>query len=339
MAITTTRTASPTVQGGDGRPSVVVRPRGPFDLPLSIEAAASFFPAAEPPPAILRTPVRVEGSAAIVEVSQSLLAPGLIHASSTPALQRDRLRAIVKWLISADLDLRPFYALVASHPVMGSVVLSLIGLKPLRPATLFEMAVIAITEQQLSLAAAFQIRARLVRRFGASLGDLWVFPSPERLAAASLQDLRACGLSRRKAEYVKGLARRIMNGALDLETLQRESDQQIRDALASNRGVGEWSVQYILGRGFGRPDCLPSGDIGLRRVVGHYVAGGRRLTAVELEQAVAPFKPFRGLAAFYLAVHWRLRRSARPRPMEPRELARASAVGRPAIGGARAARR
>lgn len=333
---TTTKAAKPTTQAGDRRPSVVVRSRGPFDLRLSLEAAASFFPAEESVPEILRTPVQVDGVSAIVEIWQSSRAPGVLHASSTPAIPSARLRAIAKQLTSAELDLRPFYALVAPHPVLGAVVLSLPGLKPLRPATLFEMAIIAITEQQLSLAAAFHIRARLVRRFGTRFGDLWVFPLPERLAAASLRDLGNCGLSRRKAEYVKALARRIAEGALDLEALRHESDQRIRDALVSNRGFGEWSVQYILGRGFGRPDSLPSGDTGLRRVVGQYLGGERRLTTAELEQALAPFGPFRGLAAFYLAVHWRLRRDSGPKS---RELADASGAGRSATGEAHADRR
>jgi 3-methyladenine DNA glycosylase/8-oxoguanine DNA glycosylase len=181
------------------------------------------------------------------------------------------------------------------------------GLKPLRPATLFEMAVIAITEQQLSMAAAFHMRARIVRRLGTPVEELRVFPSPQRIAAVCLEELQACGLSRRKAEYMKGLASRIAAGALDLEALWHADDAQVREALLGNRGFGDWSVQYILNRGIGRPDCLPSGDVGLRRVVGDYFAG-RRLTAAELEAAMAPFTPYRGLAAYYLAVHWRLRR-------------------------------
>lgn len=307
----------------DEYPLVVIRPKGPFDLRLSLEAAASFFPIAGPPPTALRTAVEAEERAAIVKVWQFPRALAAVRASSAPALETDRLRVIVKWLISAELDLRPFYALVATHPVMRAVVQSLPGLKPLRPATLFEMAVIAITEQQLSLTAAYHIRARLVRRFGTLLGDLSIFPSPQKLAAASPQDLGACGLSRRKAEYVKGLAKRIAEGDLDLERLRGQSDQQIRDAFISNRGFGEWSVQYILGRGLGRPDSLPAADTGLRRVVGHYLAGGRRLAAAELEQALAAFRPYRGLAAFYLAVHWRLRRDIRPRPVPFREIASA----------------
>jgi DNA-3-methyladenine glycosylase II len=306
-------------QAGNRRPFIVVRSRGPFDLPLSLEAAASFFPGTEAPPIILRLPVEVDGVSAIVDVRQSSTPSGVLHASATPALASDGLRGIVKWLVSADLDLRPFYTLVAPHPIVGAVVLSLPGLKPLRSATLFEMAVIAITEQQLSLAAAFHIRGRLVRRYGVPLGDLQVFPSPENLAKARLRDLARCGLSQRKAEYVRGLARRVVEGALDLETLRHESEQRIRDAIVNNRGFGEWSVQYILSRGFGRSDSLPSSDTGLRRVVGHYLAGGRRLTTAELEQALAPFKPFRALVAFYLAVHWRLRRCVKPGSMKPSE--------------------
>jgi 3-methyladenine DNA glycosylase/8-oxoguanine DNA glycosylase len=75
----------------------------------------------------------------------------------------------------------------------------------------------------------------------------------------------------------------------------------------SNRGFGNWSAQYILERGLGRPDCLASDDIGLRRVVGKYLACRRRLSPEELEQALSPFTPFRGLAAYYLAVHARKR--------------------------------
>lgn len=290
-----------------GQAPVAIRSKGPFNLRLSLEAAASFLPDAGPPLSILKTPIEIDGKISILEVWQ-FSAAGLLHARSTPPSSSVKIRAIVKWLVSADLDLRPFYALAGGNSVMGAVVRSLPGVKPLRPATLFEMEIVAITEQQLSLAAAFHIRTRLVRRFGVPLGGLLAFPPPEKLAAASLRDLCACGLSRRKAEYVRDLALRTAEGGLDFATLGRESDQRIRDALLDHRGFGEWSVEYILSRGFGRPDCLPAADVGLRRVVGHYFAEGERLTSAELAQALAPFKPFRGLAAYYLAVHWRLRR-------------------------------
>jgi DNA-3-methyladenine glycosylase II len=290
--------------------SIVLRSKGPFDLALSLQAAASFFPAIGLPPAFLQSPLSLTGGAAIIDIRQSEKSPSRIIASAAPPIDPSRLRGIAKWLISWDLDLRPFYRQVAAHRVMGPVTAALTGLKPLRPATLFEMAAIAITEQQLSLAAAFHIRTRLVRRFGTPLDGLWIFPSPRKIAAATIHDLAECGLSLRKAQYLQALARATLLGGLEFETLAPYADHEISQTLMSNRGFGEWSAQYILARGFGRPDSLPSGDVGLQRVVGHYFRKGQRLTDKELERVLSPFKPFRGLAAFYLAVHWRLRRSA-----------------------------
>ncbi len=299
-----------TRQVREGGVPLVVRSRGPFDLRLSLAAAASFMPVSGVAPVLLTTPVDEGGHVAIVTIWQISRTSSLVHASATPAIDKTRLQQIAKWLISSELDLRPFYKLVAAHSVMGPVAASLRGLKPLRPPTLFEMAIIAITEQQLSLAAAFHIRSRLVYRFGTQINGLWIFPSPERLAAASLYDLSQCGLSRRKAEYVKGLAERVTRGLLDFNALKQQSEARIRDELLATRGFGDWSVQYILARGFGHPDALPSQDVGLRRVIGHYLARGRRLTPSGLERVLAPFKPFRSLAAYYLAVHWRVHRSA-----------------------------
>jgi DNA-3-methyladenine glycosylase II len=209
---------------------------------------------------------------------------------------------MARWLVSAELDLRRFYRIVAPHPIMGVIAKSLRGLKPLRPISLFEMAIIAITEQQLSLAAAFHIRGRLIKRFGAPLEGYWIFPTPAALSEASLGDLRACGLSRRKAEYISGIAESVAKGRLDFDALKRETDTEVHAHLRGHRGFGEWSAKYFLMRGLGRMDCLPSSDVSLRRVVGKYFARGHYLSAEQLEQALSPFTPFRGLAAFYLSV-------------------------------------
>lgn len=189
---------------------------------------------------------------------------------------------------------------------MGPVAKSLHGLKPLRPASLFEMVVIAITEQQLSLTAAFHIRSRLVARFGTPYAGLWIFPAPETLAETPLEDLMNCGLSRRKAEYIKSLAQRVADGNFDLDALAQKNDADAYVDLVKQRGLGPWSAQYILARGLGRHDCLPSDDVNLRRVVGRYFSRGLNLTPSQLEQALLPFAPFRGLAAFYLSVAARL---------------------------------
>jgi DNA-3-methyladenine glycosylase II len=300
--------------GPEEAASLAIHQQGPFDLPLSLAAAASFLPSLGLVPTVLRQAVRVNGVATVVEIHQPAKTNSLIRVSAAPAVDRIGLRELAKWLISADLDLRAFYRLAAEHPVLGAAIEALHGLKPLRPASLFEMLVIAITEQQLSLAAAFRIRSRLVSRFGGPIADLWLFPEPEALAEAQLIDLRACGLSERKAEYIRSLARHVVDGDLRLDNLKQQSDAEVRENLLRYRGFGEWSIQYILVRGLGRPDALPSDDVGLRRVLGMYFASGQRLSAQQLEESLSPFRRFRGLAAFYLSVHWRLCRAARAIP-------------------------
>jgi 3-methyladenine DNA glycosylase/8-oxoguanine DNA glycosylase len=287
--------------------SVSFRPDGPFDLPLSLTAAASFLPPLPLIPRSLRLAVRVSGRPAIIEICQRSGVPPVIAASATIPIPRRQLSELARWLTACDLDLRAFYRIVAGHPIMGPIAKRLRGLKPLRPPSMFEMALIAITERQLSLAAAFYIRTRLVQRFGTPIEDLWIFPTPEVLAEASLRDLVACGLSHRKAEYVKQFAQRVAAGELALETLKDAAEAHIRDRLLTCRGFGPWSIQYILLRGLGKFDCLPSDDVGLRRTIGRRLSHSHRLLSPgQLERTLAPFTPFRGLAAFYLAVDWHL---------------------------------
>jgi DNA-3-methyladenine glycosylase II len=286
--------------------STTVKMQGPFNLPLSLEAAASFLPPQGSVPVVLRVATRFGRQPAIREIRQTQRSPAEIEASSTIPLHQRRLQERVQWLTSADLDLRRFYRLVAPHPVMGPVARSLKGLKPLRPVSLFEMVVIAITEQQLSLAAAFHIRGRLVARFGTPYAGLWIFPASETLAGTPVDDFMSCGLSRRKAEYIRSFAQRVAEGTFDLDALAQKNDADAYAGLVSQRGLGAWSAQYILARGLGRHDCLPSEDANLRRAVGKYFSRGLNLSPKQLERALLPFAPFRGLAAFYLSVAARL---------------------------------
>lgn len=232
--------------------------------------------------------------------------------TSTKFVSRRDVKVLVRRLVAADLDLHHFYRVASRHPVLRAIVKSLKGLKPLAPVSLFEMAVIAITEQQVSVAAAFQIRSRVVESFGARVGDLHIFPTPERLAHVSLRELKSCGLSHRKAEYIKGFASRVTDGGLDLEVLNQCSDAEAAAVLVRERGFGDWSAQYFLARGMGRINCLPSADVGLRRAVGKYLACNRRLSSRGLEHVLAPCRPFRGLAAFYVAAYARFSNVSMP---------------------------
>jgi len=280
--------------------------QGPYDLALSLKARASFSPEPAENATVLRMAVRIDGKPVLLEVRQAAGEPSVLQVFSRDDASPERLQEQAGWVVLADLDLGPFYRMAESHPILGPLAASLHGMKPIRPATLFEMAVDAVIEQQISLAAARRIRSRLVERFGERKDGLWIFPGPETLARASKEELRGCGLSGRKAEYINGLAGKVVDGSLDLDALKGMSDDAVRSVISGIRGFGRWSADYILIRGLGRPDAVPVDDLAVRTIVGKYLGDGSRMTAEQVEGALTPFAPFRGIAVFYLLVHHRL---------------------------------
>jgi len=226
---------------------------------------------------------------------------------SSPRTNRNQLKQVVEWVLVAELNLRPFYRLAGSDPRLAAITRALHGLKPTRPLSLFEMAVVAITEQQISLAAAYRIRSRVVERFGVPVRDQWIFPEPQVMAKATIRQLLECGLSRQKAGFVQELAGKVIDGTLDLDALKSMGDEQARQVIMDLRGFGRWSADYILVRGLARSDSLPEDDLGIRSVIGEYLGQGKRLTALGVARKLEPFRPYRGLTAFYLLAAHRLR--------------------------------
>ena len=80
----------------------------------------------------------------------------------------------------------------------------------------------------------------------------------------------------------------------------------MRARIVALRGFGPWSADYVLIRGLARPDAVPLDDLGVRTVIGKFLGDGTRPTAAETGSLLAPFAPYRGLAAFYLLVAERL---------------------------------
>ena len=286
--------------------AVSISPLGPYDLELCLRTAGSFSPDLFQDFSVLRSAVRIKGSPTVLEMRQVRRDPATLEIRTDLPGSVSEVKRVASWIVFAELDLLPFYGLAASHSVLGPIAQELHGLKPMRPASLFEMLVVAITEQQISLIAAYRIRARIVERLGDHVDGLWAFPTPSLLAESSIRDLMACGLSQRKAEYVKGLANKVANGLLELDQLETMPDEEVRTLLLKERGIGPWSADYFLIRGLSRPDRVPVDDLGIRSVVGRVLGRGRRLSPQGTMRKLSPFKPYRGLAAFYLLAYERL---------------------------------
>ena len=203
---------------------------------------------------------------------------------------------VVAKLLGVEFDLAGFYEFARADAVLAVVVERLSGLRPPLAPDPFETLVTSITAQQVSLHAAFSIRNRLVERYGEPGSIAYAFPTRAALAAASEDALAALGFSRRKAEYVLGLAR----SALDLDALAALPDEEVKETLVAVRGLGEWTADWFLARHLARPRAWPAGDLALRKAVSAFYGGGRELTTEEVRALGARFDPFQNLTAHYL---------------------------------------
>lgn len=222
---------------------------------------------------------------------------------------RTAAEAMVRRIFNLDLDLQPFYEAMKGDRIMSQLILRLRGLRSPSTESVFEALVNSIIEQQISLQAAWSVQRRLTEAFGDALvlGEkiYYAFPRPERLAEATIEQLRACGLSGRKAEYVRGVSQLVVDG-LDLEGLRDNDDEAIIQELRKIRGVGIWTAELTMVRGMQKFDSIPADDLGLRRVISHYYCNGRKISGQEARRAAEQWKGWRGLASFYLIMGERL---------------------------------
>jgi len=208
---------------------------------------------------------------------------------------------VARALLGADFELDPFYAWAQGDEVLRKLVPRLAGLRPPLAPDPYEALVSAISAQQVSLFAAFAIRNRMVERFGVHGVHAYAFPTRERMAEASEQQLTELGFSRRKAEYVLGVAR----ADVDFEALRNLPDDEVKTNLTAIRGLGEWSADWFLARHLARPRAWPAGDLGLVKAVSAFYFGGRKLSIAEVREAGARFDPFQNLTAHYLLTGYR----------------------------------
>src|SRR5256885_5860947 len=139
---------------------------------------------------------------------------------------------VARAIVGADFELDPFYTGAQRDEVLRELVPRLAGLRPPLAPDPYEAIVSAITAQQVSLFAAFAIRNRMVERFGVRRAHAYEFPTRERMAQASEEQLTELGFSRRKAEYLPAVAR----SDVDLDALHTLSDDEVKTTPTSTPG-------------------------------------------------------------------------------------------------------
>ncbi len=152
-----------------------------------------------------------------------------------------------------------------------------------------------VVGQQLSTKAAATICGRVQR----AMGDA---STPESLLRLRKTTLQNAGLSRQKIEYVRGLARALESGELNLRAMSKQTDQQVVEAITALKGFGIWSAQMYLIFALRRPDVWPRDDLGVRVGVQRIKQLAERPTADETHALAEPWAPHRSAMAL-LAWH------------------------------------
>ncbi len=166
----------------------------------------------------------------------------------------------------------------------------------------FSTLVRSIVGQQISVKAADSVWARV----SAAMPDL----TPDAVLALSVEDLRACGLSARKVEYIVDLAGHFVAGRIRVDAWPARDDAEIIAELTDVRGIGEWTAQMFLIFNLLRPDVLPLDDIGLQKAAAMLYFAGQRPSRRQLAELGERWRPWRSVATWYL---WR---SLDPLPVE-----------------------
>jgi len=281
---------------------VILETKAPYDFRLSA-GIMNGFDGEE-----LCLPLRINGRAVLVRIRDAGApeAPRIqADAEAGETLSDDDLKnayETVSRMLNLRMDLKDFYEGVEDS-TLQRVIRRLRGLKVIHTQSVFEALVCAITEQQVSLALAMRMEQRISERFGEPMdfrGKRYhVFPEPERLN--SIEALRACGLSTRKAEYIVDIAAAVRDGRIDPDRFRSyERTEDIIEELCRLRGVGLWTAKMTVIRSMPRYDAFPADDVGIRRCIARYYFGGRRISTQEAEGVANAWGAYKGLASYYL---------------------------------------
>jgi DNA-3-methyladenine glycosylase II len=186
--------------------------------------------------------------------------------------------------------------LKAADPVLGRLIEEVgpYGIEFMDPA--FDTLVRAIVLQQLSGKVATVIFNRLVAAAGE--GGL----TSAAVLKLRTPKLRAIGLSQRKIDYIKDLARRVERRELDLAALTALDDEDVHRALTAIKGIGPWTVHMFLIFALRRLNVMPSGDLGIRAAVRKIYSLEAMPSPAEVDQIALKWHPYCTIASWYL---WR----------------------------------
>jgi DNA-3-methyladenine glycosylase II len=246
----------------------------------------------------------------VIEVSgehEDYITVRFLGIPSPPKSVRNAVALYINEWFDLDRDLRPFYDLAKSDPLLRIAVTSFYGLRNMGIPDLFEALCWGILGQQINLTYAYTLKRRLVESFGRSVmheGETyWVFPKPEDIAKLTVTDLDGLRMTVKKCEFLIGVAQLMAKGELTKEQLLNiENVKAAEKILIKIRGIGPWTANYVLMRCLRFPDAFPIDDVGLHNAIKLLLGAEKKPTKEEILKLSANWTGWESYATFYL---WR----------------------------------
>jgi DNA-3-methyladenine glycosylase II len=153
----------------------------------------------------------------------------------------------------------------------------------------------SIIHQQLSSKAAGTIENRFLELYNASR-----YPSPEEVLKTPAEVIQNVGISRMKTEYIRGLAKVIVDRDIRLDKLTELSNDEVGTVLKQVRGIGQWTVDMFLIFSLNRPDVFPLNDLGIQKGLMLFLGRAKYLDRESMLSYSEKWKPYRTLVSLYL---------------------------------------
>lgn len=155
----------------------------------------------------------------------------------------------------------------------------------------FSALISSVISQQISTKSALTVEARLLHL----IGEI----SPGNIQKIDVEEIQKCGMSMRKAGYIKGIGQAAISKTIDFENLKNLSDEDVITELTSLKGVGEWTAEMLLIHSLEREDILSFKDLGIRRGMMR-LYDLEDLSKTEFEVYRKKYRPYGTVASIYL---------------------------------------
>lgn len=191
-------------------------------------------------------------------------------------------------------------ALTLRDPILGEAIRRIGFIRREVNPDLFEALVSSIVSQQISKKAYVTVWSRVREKTGPI--------RPENLLIMDREELKACGLSYKKTDWIRSIARAVTDGTLDLDTLPDLPDEDVIRELTRLPGIGQWTAQMLMIFSLQRPDILSFGDLAIRRGMMR-LYGLTDLSAAQFQGIRQRLSPYNSVASLYF---WELSRDDGP---------------------------